>query len=78
MPRGYLLNEQIETTAFGLEVGQYSDVIATDVGFHILKVLARDPSRPLSPDALLSLQELALKDWVEGQKQIADVVLAPQ
>ena len=78
VPRGYLLNEQIETTAFGLEVGQYSDVIPTDVGFHILKILARDPSRPLSPDALLSLQELALKDWVEGQKQIADVVLAPQ
>ena len=78
VPRGYLLNEQIETTVFGLEVGQHSDVIATDVGFHILKVLARDPSRPLSPDALISLQELALTNWVEQQKQIADVVLAPQ
>ena len=78
VPRGYLLNEQVETTVFSLEVGQYSDVIATDVGFHILKVIARDPSRPLSPDALLSMQELALKNWVEQQKQIADVVLAPQ
>ncbi|HKJ38423.1 MAG TPA: peptidylprolyl isomerase [Anaerolineales bacterium] len=78
VPRGYLLDEQIETTAFGLEVGQYSDVITTDVGFHILKILARDPNRLLSPDALLSLQELALNDWVEEQKQTADVVLAPQ
>jgi len=78
VPRGYLLNRQIEEIAFGLEVGQYSDVVTTDVGFHIVKVLARDPNRALSPDALLALQELALKNWVDGQKQSADVVLAPQ
>jgi peptidyl-prolyl cis-trans isomerase C len=78
VPRGYLLNEQIETIAFGLEVGQFSDVVATDVGFHIIKILARDPDRPLSPDALLALQELALENWVENQKSLANVVLAPQ
>ena len=78
VPRGYLLNTQIEETAFGLAVGQNSDVIATDVGFHIVKLLARDPARPLSPDAYLALQERALKDWVEEQKQFADVVLAPK
>src|SRR6185436_7232028 len=37
VPRGYLLNAQIEEAAFGLEVDQFSDVIATDVGFHIVK-----------------------------------------
>ena len=78
VPRGYLLNEQIETAAFSLEVGQYSEVITTDIGFHIVKVLAQDPNRPLSPDALLTLQELALWNWVEEQKALADVVLAPQ
>jgi parvulin-like peptidyl-prolyl isomerase len=78
VPRGYLLNEQIEAVAFSVEVGQYGDVIATDVGFHIIKVLARDPNHPLSPDALLVLQELALNTWVEEQKGLADVVLAPQ
>jgi peptidyl-prolyl cis-trans isomerase C len=78
VPRGYLLNAQIEEAAFRLEVGQYSEVIATDVGFHIVKVLARDPARPLSPDAYLALQERTLKRWVEEQKQFADVVLAPQ
>ena len=76
-PRGYLLNKDIENAAFSLEVGQYSDVIATDVGFHIVKVLARDPARPLSPDAYLTLQDLALKNWVDEQKKLADVVLAP-
>lgn len=78
VPRGYLLDQRIEDAAFTLEVGQYSDVIATEVGFHIVKVLARDPGRPLSPDAYLALQEQTLKRWVEEQKQFADVVLAPQ
>lgn len=78
VPRDYLLNGQIEMVAFDLEVGQYSDVIATDVGFHIVRILARDPSRPLSPDALLTLQEQALKNWIEEQRGKAEVILAPQ
>lgn len=77
VPRGYLLNPQIEEAAFRLEVGQYSEVIATEVGFHIVKVLARDPARPLSPDAYLALQERTLKRWVEEQKQFANVTVAP-
>jgi len=78
VPRGYLLDLTIEETAFQLNVGEYSDVIATDVGFHILKVLARDPARPLSPDALLALQEQALRAWIDEQRQSAEIVLAPQ
>lgn len=78
VPRGYLLDSRFEEIAFGLEVGQHSDVIVTDVGFHILRVLERDPGRALSPDAALALQELALKTWVEEQRQQANVILAPQ
>ena len=78
VPRGYLLNLQIEEAAFGLEVDGYSAVIATEVGFHIVRILARDPNRPLSPDATLALQELALRKWIEEQRLQANVVLAPQ
>jgi peptidyl-prolyl cis-trans isomerase C len=77
VPRGYLLNKQIEETAFALQVGGHSDVITTDVGFHIVRILATDPARPLSPDALLALQELALRTWIEQQRQQANIVLAP-
>ena len=76
VPRGYLLELKIEEAAFNLSVGAYSDVIATDVGFHIVKVLERDPQRPLSPDAYLALQELALKTWVDAQRQQAEIVFA--
>jgi parvulin-like peptidyl-prolyl isomerase len=78
VPRGYLLDAKFEEVAFSLAVGQHSDVIVTDVGFHIVRVLERDPARPLSPDASLALQELALKNWIEERRQQADVVLAPQ
>lgn len=78
VPRGYLLEPKIEEAAFGLEVGQHSDVIATDVGFHIVRILARDPQRPLSPDAYLALQELALKNWIKEQRQQANIIFEGQ
>jgi peptidyl-prolyl cis-trans isomerase C len=74
VPRGYLLEPAIEEMAFSLTVGDYSEVVTTDVGFHILRVLARDPQRPLSPDAYLSLQELALQNWIAEQRQQANIV----
>ena len=76
VPRGYLLEPTIEEAAFGLAVGEHSEVIATGVGFHIVRILARDPQRTLSPDAYLALQELALKKWIEEQRQQANVVFA--
>ena len=77
IPRGYLLDPKIEEAAFNLPVGGHSDVVTTDVGSHIVKVLERDPDRPLSPDAYITLQELALKNWIEQQRQQANIVLAP-
>jgi parvulin-like peptidyl-prolyl isomerase len=77
VPRGYLLEQKIEEAAFSLEVGAHSDVITTNVGFHIIRVLEKDPNRPLSPDALLALQDLALKKWIDDQRQQAKIVLAP-
>lgn len=76
-PKGYLLEPKIEEAAFSMEVGTVSDLIQTQAGFHIIKVLERDPQHPLSPDAYLALQELALKDWVAKQRASATVVLAP-
>jgi peptidyl-prolyl cis-trans isomerase C len=77
VPRGYLLDPKIEEAAFSLSVGGHSDVITTDVGYHIVKVLEKDPNRTLSPDAYLALQELALKNWIEQQRQQSNIVLAP-
>ena len=76
-PRGYLLEPEVEAAAFSLEPGQYSDVIATEVGYHILLVVERDPQHPLSPDAYLVMQEMALLDWLSQKRAESDIVLSP-
>ncbi len=76
-PRGYLLEPALEEAAFRLEPGQYSDVIATGVGYHILLVLERDSQRQLSPDAYLVMQEKALQDWLAQKRVDSEIVLAP-
>jgi hypothetical protein len=76
-PRGYLLEPALEETAFLLEPGQYSDVIKSGVGYHILLVVERDPQRQLSPDAYLVMQEKALDDWLAQKRAESDIVLAP-
>jgi peptidyl-prolyl cis-trans isomerase C len=77
-PRGYLPDKKIEEAAFGLQPDQYSQIIETPAGFHILQTLEVDAARPLSPDARLVLQTQAIKDWVDQQRSKAEIeVLQP-
>lgn len=65
-PRGYLYVQAVEDAAFGLSAGQYSTVIESDYGFHIIQVIERNESQPLSADALHGLQEKAVQDWIDA------------
>lgn len=76
VPRGYLLDAGADEAVFALQAGQYSEVIATDAGFHIFKALER-AEHALSPDALLTMQELALKNWIAEKRASSDIVLTP-
>jgi len=76
-PRGYLVHLEIEAAAFALQPGEYSPVVQSAVGFHILYVVERDPTRPLSPDALLTLQEHALQDWLTQRRNASTIVIVP-
>jgi len=76
VPRGYLLDIRAEDAVFALQVGAYSDVIATDAGFHIFKALERG-EHLLTPDALLTVQETALRSWIVDKRAQSNVMLAP-
>lgn len=72
-PRGYLLEPNIEEAAFSLPIGVPSEIIETEVGFHIIMILEKEEDRPLSPDALLSLQEKALLDWLQAKRETSTI-----
>lgn len=76
-PRHYLPYAQIEEAAFALQPGQSSSVVETPAGFSILMVVERDPNHLLSPDAKLTLQTLALENWVAEKRQTSTITLAP-
>ncbi|HCM96251.1 MAG: hypothetical protein A2X25_14880 [Chloroflexi bacterium GWB2_49_20] len=76
-PRNYLPDVEIEEAAFALQPGQYSNVIETLAGYSILMVLEREPDHILSPDALLTLQTLALENWLEDKRQNSTIKLTP-
>ncbi len=67
-PRGYLLQLEVEEAAFALQPGEHSQVVQSALGFHLIEVIARDPARPLSPQALLALQLKAVEDWLGTQR----------
>jgi peptidyl-prolyl cis-trans isomerase C len=68
-PRGYLLEPVIEEAAFALQPGEYSDVIETRLGFHIVQVIERQQDRPLEPDALRALQRNAVAEWLRTTRE---------
>jgi peptidyl-prolyl cis-trans isomerase C len=72
-PSGYLAEAALDEAVFGLEPGETSPVIETDLGFHILQVIEVAVQRPLSPDARLVLQERALQVWLEEHRNKSDI-----
>jgi peptidyl-prolyl cis-trans isomerase C len=76
-PRGYLFDATLEEAAFGMQAGEYSAVIETPAGFHILQVIERSSQQTLSPDARYILQVRALQDWLAQRRSQSDIQVIP-
>ena len=72
-PMGVLTSKEVETTAFGLQPGQLSEVIPSELGFHIVQVVERVPDREVDPENLRLLRDQAVRTWLEGLKASADI-----
>ena len=73
-PRGALISKEVEDAAFGLQPGQYSGVVQSAFGFHIVQTIESEPSRPLTPDQLLAVQQAAFEQWLASLRAAANIV----
>ncbi len=77
-PRNYLTQPEVEAAAFALQPGQYSDIIKTSFGYHILYIIEREAEHPLSLDARRALQHTTLSQWLQNRRAESDIeVLLP-
>lgn len=74
-PRGYLLYSEVEAAAFSLEVGARSEIIQSEIGYHIIEVQAHESAHPLTTDARIALQTKALQDWLSAAIANAQIVI---
>jgi peptidyl-prolyl cis-trans isomerase C len=74
-PRGYLTQPAVDDAAFSLETGDISQVIQTDIGFHIIQVIEKDNNHELTPDALLFMQKQAITNWLEQKRNASEIVV---
>ncbi len=59
--------------AFSLQPGETSGVIGSEVGYHIVRVEAREQNRPLTQDMLLFVRQRAFETWLAQQMAAAQV-----
>ncbi len=71
-PEGYLLFPEITAAAFSTPPGEISDIVETQLGFHLVSTVERE-ERALSFDALVALRERTVVDWIEARRELAEV-----
>ena len=71
IPAGYLTQPEVEKAAFELTPGQYSEIIESKIGFHIIKVIERQEDRPLTGEARQILLHAFIDNWIGEQKDNA-------
>lgn len=74
-PRGYLTVSELDDVLFSMELGAYSPVIQTALGFHIVQVLEREVDHILTADTRRVVQLQTLKQWLETRRNQSEIIL---
>lgn len=77
-PRGYLFFPELDEAIFQLQPEQFTNIIQTPSGYHIVLVTEREAQRPLDSQIQLVLKEKALQKWLEERRRQSNIeVLVP-
>lgn len=71
-PRGIMAPE-FEAAAFSLQVGEISDIVETQFGFHIIEVLERDPAREIPPEMAQAMRQQRFLEWLGVEREKATI-----
>lgn len=75
-PLGQMVPD-FEKVAFNTPVGQYSEIVPTSFGFHIIYVEDKDENRELDPAILAQKQQGVLDEWLQEQRAAAEITYDP-
>lgn len=77
-PAGTLTQPNVDEAVFALQPEQYTEVIKSDIGYHIVYVIERDPAHTLSIDARRMLQEKKIREWLDASRAVSTIeILLP-
>ena len=68
LPRG-VLDPRIDAVMFDIPVGQVSDVIKTDFGYHVVQVTEKEKARPLPPELIQDARQKAFLAWLQAVRE---------
>jgi parvulin-like peptidyl-prolyl isomerase len=71
-PRGVMV-DPFEQAAFSLAPGTISEPIQSTFGWHVIKVLEKDPDRPVTLSTLATLRGRAFEKWLTNERNHADI-----
>jgi parvulin-like peptidyl-prolyl isomerase len=77
-PRGMLTQPEVEEAVFALQPGETTGIVASSLGYHIVKVIERETDHLLSTEARLMLQKAALQSWLNQARSDSQIeILVP-
>jgi parvulin-like peptidyl-prolyl isomerase len=71
-PRGIMV-PTFEETAFSTPPGEVSAPVQSEFGWHVIKVIEKEPDRPLTISTLQTLQGKVFEDWLSEQRAGSDI-----
>lgn len=72
-PLGVLTSAEVAEVAFALQPGQVSDVIHSELGYHIVQVVERAADMEVTPDNLRLLRDKIVREWLQALRAAADI-----